>query len=427
MAKSVFISHVSAEAPVAEALKSWLEQALPGVTAFASSVDIALGAAWLGQIEKSLDSADAVLVLCSRWSVARPWVNFESGAGWGRGKPVVPLCHGSMKAENLPDLFQSLQGQNIQNAWDCRGLIERMGRELDCAPRTGIDYDEMAAALRPKPPPRQSLIALDLSHGQEDWPRPPDEQRPPADQSIFGYLQSPAAGRIYPLTSVRHFGSKPFWEASGLILAHPLNTKIGSDIVDIIIQWVFGGGRLLLLGYEFGDVHHGGNLCDVANQFGIQLHTDIVGPPGFEGSKPYDAPVRYVVSEADRHPFTGGLSEITLTNTQTLSVCPGGTEWLRLGSKNVVYRPRPDTVDYVNFRLIQRFGQHCVPVPHTEGLPVAVEAPPGLCGNGKVCAIGTWQIRNQHAETGILFHRLLEWLADVPVNANLPLAAGSVT
>ena len=250
-------------------------------------------------------------------------------------------------------------------------------------------------------------------------------RRPPADQSIFGYLQSSAAGRIYPLTSVRHFGSKPFWEASGLIVAHPLNTRIGSDIIDIIVQWVFGGGRLLLLGYELGDVHHGGNLCDLANQFGIQLHTDIVGPPGFEGSKPYGASVQYDVSEADLHPFTDGLSEITLTNTQTLSVCPGGTEWLRVGSKNLVYRPRADTVDYVNFRLILRFGQHYVPVPHTEGLPVAVEAPPGLCGNGKVIAIGTWQIRNQNTETEALFDRLLKWLATVPVNVNLPPAATS--
>jgi hypothetical protein len=45
------------------------------------------------------------------------------------------------------------------------------------------------------------------------------------------------------------------------------------------------------------------------------------------------------------------------------------------------------------------------------GTPVAVQAPRGLCGDGEVCAIGTWQIRNKDTETQMLVERLLNWLA----------------
>lgn len=137
--KSVFIGHVTAEAAVAEALKRSLEQALD-VSAFASSTDINLGARWLSEIDKALDSANAVLVLCSRWSVARRWINFEAGAGWGQKKPVIPLCHGTMRTEELPDLLQALQAQNVHNAADCEMLVTRLGRELDCQPKADFDY-----------------------------------------------------------------------------------------------------------------------------------------------------------------------------------------------------------------------------------------------------------------------------------------------
>ena len=83
------------------------------MSAFASSTDINLGARWLSEIDNALDAADAVLVLCSRWSVARRWINFEAGAGWGQKKPVIPLCHGTMGTEELPDLLQALAQESV--------------------------------------------------------------------------------------------------------------------------------------------------------------------------------------------------------------------------------------------------------------------------------------------------------------------------
>jgi len=142
--KKIFISHVTAEAEIAVALKGYLEVAIPDVTAFASSTDIALGSKWLTAIDDALDQASAVLVLCSSWSVQRRWINFETDAGWGQKKPVIPLCYGSMRTEDLPDLLQALQAVNVHNAADCELLIQKLCTAFGREPRTGTDYSEMA-------------------------------------------------------------------------------------------------------------------------------------------------------------------------------------------------------------------------------------------------------------------------------------------
>jgi hypothetical protein len=273
-----------------------------------------------------------------------------------------------------------------------------------------VDYQAMARSFRPLPPKRKATIAIDRSHGQGEWPLPPDFARPESEQTVFGYAEHTADWNFYPLTSGMHFLSRTLWEASGLLMAAPLRSHIGAETINVIHQWVFAGGRLLLLGFEYGDLHHGGNLGALAGQFGIHFGTDIIGPPGFGGEKPYDVPVEFRVSDADPYPFTDGLQSLSLTNVQTVGVAPGGTEWLRVG-RNVVYRPARETVDYVQKTLCQRGSQRCDQLTNLGGTPVAVTAPSGLCGQGAVCAIGTWQVRNADPGTQKLLERLLRWLA----------------
>ena len=167
-----------------------------------------------------------------------------------------------------------------------------------------------------------------------------------------------------------------------------------------------------MLGYELGDLHHNANLGLLGEAFAIQFSTDIVGPPQYGPLKPYGVPVTFYVSQAEPHALTAGLEEITLSNVQTLSVAPGGIEWLRVGS-NVVYRPRRDTVDFRGGTLIQPVSKDCDFNHNAAWLPVAVEAPRGLTGDGGVCAIGTWQILNPKLQTGQLWNRLLNWLVNV--------------
>jgi hypothetical protein len=186
--------------------------------------------------------------------------------------------------------------------------------------------------------------------------------------------------------------------------------------VEAVVRWVRRGGRLLMLGYELGDRHHDGNLGALAVHFGVQLQTDIVGPVGHPATKPYGVPVDFDVSEAEPLELTVGLASIRLANIQTMQVDPGGAEWLRVG-RNVVCRPKRDAVDYREGTLSQP-GVQAVDVNSAAGwVPVAVEAPAGLCGSGGVHVIGTWEILGKNGafkdrqDNVTLLTRLLDWLS----------------
>lgn len=106
MAKTrVFISRISAETALAQALKERLRRDFRGLLDIFVSSDqttIRAGSKWLDEVDKALKGADVQIVLASRESVGRPWVNFEAGAVWLRGIPVIPVCRSGMTPEALP-------------------------------------------------------------------------------------------------------------------------------------------------------------------------------------------------------------------------------------------------------------------------------------------------------------------------------------
>jgi TIR domain len=111
--KSLFISHISNETELAQSLKQRLEKDFLGLLDIFVSSDrktIQAGTKWLEEVDKALKDADLQIVLCSKESVGRPWVNFEAGAVWLRGIPVIPVCHSGMKPNDLPVPLSMLQG-----------------------------------------------------------------------------------------------------------------------------------------------------------------------------------------------------------------------------------------------------------------------------------------------------------------------------
>ena len=105
----VFLSHITEEGPLAAAMKSALEDVVDHLEVFVSGVDIQLGLVWLNALDRAFDNSIAVLVLCSPRSITRPWVNFESGGGWGRRIQVIPICHGGLTKKELPYPFSIFQ------------------------------------------------------------------------------------------------------------------------------------------------------------------------------------------------------------------------------------------------------------------------------------------------------------------------------
>jgi hypothetical protein len=100
-AKQVFISHISAESEIAQKLKQHLVSSFLGLLDIFVSSDratIGAGEKWLDEIEKSLKAADAEVVLCSRQSVGRPWINLDSNQRPPPCQGEILLGHSRIRA-----------------------------------------------------------------------------------------------------------------------------------------------------------------------------------------------------------------------------------------------------------------------------------------------------------------------------------------
>lgn len=406
-----FISHISEEALEARALKSELEAAIPGIEAFVSAADIHLGDAWLQEINDALVDARLILVLCSPNSVRRPWINFESGTGWSRQLPVVPVCYKGMRRDDLPDPLHIFQSVEISNAESCRNLIDRVASVVGQSVADGFNPEAMLRGLHVERPSRTQDIGIVLCHRQGEW-----ETR---GKSIFSLPESlPEEDQqrwsFRALDDERIMLSPRLHEMAGIILASPWRAAIEPETVSALVDWVRTGGRLVLLGFELGDRHHDANLAELSHQFGIDPACDIVGPRGYGDRKPYNVAVDFVPSEADEHALTEGLTSIRLTNVQTVRVDPGGVEWMRVGS-NVVYHPRRESVQYHGGTMTTPGGSAFEAKSDASWLAVAVEAPRGLCGAGGVHMIGSWdllgRVQTFDGDNVILLSRMFDWLA----------------
>ena len=116
IAPRVFISYVHEDKDIAEAVQGLLVSALGlenEVFLSADTTQILAGHVWLDRIRGALESCDVLLLLLSERSINRPWVNFEAGAVWLRGKPVIPICIGRMLIEFLPQPYAGIQAVRL--------------------------------------------------------------------------------------------------------------------------------------------------------------------------------------------------------------------------------------------------------------------------------------------------------------------------
>jgi TIR domain len=159
----VFISHIHSEANIAVWLKEKTSDLLlDGIEFFVSSdrQSIVGGDRWLSKIEEAIGRAAMVLVLCTKDSVLRPWVNFEAGGAWMAKKRVVPVCYGDLKPSDLPEPLRSLQGYSVHNPTDMHDLVALLARvaELRTPNFDSAEFSRSAPTLQSL----QSAAVLDL-------------------------------------------------------------------------------------------------------------------------------------------------------------------------------------------------------------------------------------------------------------------------
>jgi TIR domain len=165
MPSHVFVSHVSEESEVARRLKVALERDfLHLIQVFVSSdtESIAAGEEWLTSIERALGGSALLIILCSPVSIGRPWINFEAGAAWMRGIPLVPLCHAGLTPRDLPMPLSLRQGAELEAPDGLRRLYARIADVLTCQV-PARSFEDLVREIVPSNPASAEKIPTGLT------------------------------------------------------------------------------------------------------------------------------------------------------------------------------------------------------------------------------------------------------------------------
>lgn len=150
MKKLVFLSHITEEQELANLFKGFLEDSFLGmIEVFVSSNEDSLpaGTNWLDDITKALKECAVEVLLCSKESIGRRWINFEAGAGWVRGIPVIPLCHSGLARDQLPPPLSSRQAANASDPDHVRRVFASIAAALGSATPTP-DFDKFTESVK---------------------------------------------------------------------------------------------------------------------------------------------------------------------------------------------------------------------------------------------------------------------------------------
>lgn len=133
----VFISHATSDAAFANAVKVEIEKIFAnGVDVFCTSSPgvIAPGTDWLSGIERNLSIAKAVVAIVTPTSIERPWLWFEIGATWSKGRGgecrIYPLCVKEVDLSALPAPLDRLQALSLGRASDIKLMFDELIKQF---------------------------------------------------------------------------------------------------------------------------------------------------------------------------------------------------------------------------------------------------------------------------------------------------------
>lgn len=147
----VFISHIHEEAILAQVLKEWIESTFIGqLEVFVSSdiKNIPAGSKWLTEIDSALNSSSLFILLCSRLSLTRPWINFEAGCAWIKKVPLMPVCHSGVSKNNLPNPLSIFQAIELDSDKFVEDLFESLKVHFKFSKLPRIDKNAMMLELQ---------------------------------------------------------------------------------------------------------------------------------------------------------------------------------------------------------------------------------------------------------------------------------------
>jgi hypothetical protein len=138
----IFISFIHEEHAVASAVQRLLQSqlGLSNQSVFVASDEwqIFAGEDWLRRIKEELSPAKIVILMLSPRSIQRPWVNFEAGAAWITGIPIIPACFAGLLKHALPKPYSNIQALELPG--DAYYLITSVAHYLNVLPPPPVLY-----------------------------------------------------------------------------------------------------------------------------------------------------------------------------------------------------------------------------------------------------------------------------------------------
>src|SRR3954469_8029938 len=114
---NAFISFIHEEEAVALGFQALLQNKVGDqhrVFVTADNWQMRGGEGWLDRIRTELHRAAVVVTLLSPRSIERPWVNFEAGAAWFAGRPIIPVCYAGLDRGQLRRPYSDFQAYNLR-------------------------------------------------------------------------------------------------------------------------------------------------------------------------------------------------------------------------------------------------------------------------------------------------------------------------
>lgn len=132
---TLFISHSSADASIAEGLVELIRSSLsiPPKEIRCTSVDgyrLPAGAASDEQLRSEVFGSNAFVALLSPASMRSTYVMFELGARWGSNQYLAPILVGGTKATDLKAPLSAIHAINGASESDLHQFIEDLGQRL---------------------------------------------------------------------------------------------------------------------------------------------------------------------------------------------------------------------------------------------------------------------------------------------------------
>lgn len=124
----MFLSHSHFDEKLAEIIHNWIEETFHGFVSIFRSSDhgksIVIGDDILRKIKDALSDSAASIVLLSRASMSRPWINIEFGASWIMGIHIIPLCLPGLEPKDLPFQFKGIKVCDLSSPDSCIELLQ---------------------------------------------------------------------------------------------------------------------------------------------------------------------------------------------------------------------------------------------------------------------------------------------------------------